>query len=363
MRRDLMNKPYDAPSARAEAARVDPSPLRKVFPDMAPPVRMQTKGSYLRYQTAFNWSFAFSMRLSIAAAPMCWGGLYDSKSNSSGETRAMRYSMELVKGKGRLLVLPVDWVAPYATSANGLRVGDVWLSNDVIAQLPADEKLAAYKSRIEALDEKRYGGVLRDDEYVIVEMRDRDLRTCSFSVHIVENDTFGLPALVRHRTDVTGVPSTTLVFEQAFETFPRDEELQWFITHEYASGVVVLNFGGSDKRDLRKRFSAAVDDAIARMAKADNIDPDLVEDKVFRKSAYPYYLAVYIGHNAGLEIDDYLAELRITDAQMLVKVDPKAVEYRERLLRHWWEELRAQHGVGTLVKPDPLASAVALERL
>lgn len=361
VRRDLMSKPYDAPSARAEAARVDPSPLRDIFPDMAPPVRAQIKGTYLRYQTAFFWAFEFSMRLSIAAAPMCWGGL--DESNSSGETRQMRYSMELDKGKGKLLALPVNWVAPYATGANGIRVGDVWLSKDVMALLPADEKLATYKSRIAALDEKRYGGVLRDGEYVIVEHRERNLRTCDFSVHIVEDDMIGLPALVRHRSDVTSVPSTTLVFEQAFETFPRDEELQWFFAHEYASGVVFLNFGGSTNRDLRKRFSGAVDGAIARMAKADNIDPDRVEDEVFRKSAYPYYLAIYIGHNAGLEIDDYLAELRITDAQMLVKVDPKAVEYRERLLRHWWDELRTQHGPGTLVKPDPLASATGLERL
>lgn len=149
----------------------------------------------------------------------------------------------------------------------------------------------------------------------------------------------------------------------ASEVFPRDEELQWFFAQEYASGIVFVNFGGSERRDLRKRFSAAVDGAVARMARADNIDPDRVEDKVFRRSAYPYYLAVYIGHNAGLDIDDYLASLRIDDAQMLVKVDPKAVEYRERLLRHWWDELRAQHAAGTLVKPDPLASAAALERL
>lgn len=361
--RDMMSKPYDAPAARAEAARVDPSALRDLFPDMTPPVRAQAKGTYLRYWTAFNWSLAFSTRLSIAAAPMCWGGLYEF--NSSGDTTLMRYSMELDKGKAKWLVPQVDWVAPYAAKADGIRAGDVWLSKEVIARLPADDKLAAYQSRIAGVDEKRYGGALRNGEYVIVEKRERDLRMCRFSVHIVGQETLslGFPALVRHRSDVTGVPSSTTLFEQVFETFPRDEELQWFFAHEYASGVVFLNFGGSDNRDLRKRFSAAVDGAIARMAKADNIDPDRVEDKVFPKSAYPYYLAVYIGNNAGLEIDDYLAELRITDERMLVKVDPKAVEYRERLLRHWWSELRAQHGAGTLVKPDPLASAAALERL
>ncbi|MEN4918466.1 hypothetical protein ABE485_07325 [Achromobacter spanius] len=361
VRRDLMSKPYDAPSARAEAARVDPSALRDFFPDVTPPVRTQPKGTYLRHLTAFNWSFAFSTRLSIAAAPMCWGGLYEF--NSSGASTLMRHSMELDKGKAKILVVQVDWVAPYATTVDGIRAGDVWLSKEVIAQLPADEKLAKYQSRIAAVDEKRYGGVLRDGEYVIVEQRERDLRMCRFSVHVVEDNMLGLPALVRHRSDITGVPSTTTVFDEVFEAFPRDQELQWFFAHEYAAGVVFVNFGGSDNRDLRKRFYAAVDGAIARMAKADNIDPDAVEDKVFRKSPYPYYLAVYIGHNAGLEIDDYLSELRITDEQMLVKVDPKAVEYRERLLRHWWDELRSKHGVGTLVKPDPLASAAALERL
>lgn len=361
VRRDLMSKPYDAPTARAEAARVDPSPLREFFPDMAPPVRAQAKGSYLRYWTASNWSLAFSTRLSIAAAPMCWGGLYGF--NSSGETTVMRYSMGLEKGRAKWLVSQVSWVAPYAAKVDGVRVGDALLEQEVIGRLPADEKLAAYQSRIAALDDKRYRGVLRDGEYVIVEKRERDLRMCQFSVHLVEDDTIGLAALVRHRSDITGVPSTTTVFEQVFETFPRDEELQWFFAHEYAAGVALLTFGGSANRDLRKRFSAAVDGAIVRMAKADNIDPGRVEDKVFRQSAYPYYLAVYLGHNAGLDIGDYLAELRITDERMLIKVDPKSVEYRERLLRHWWDELRAQHAPGTLIKPDPSASAAALERL
>jgi len=361
VRRDLMSKPYDAPAARAEAARVDPSPLRDLFPDLTPPVRFQAKGSYLRYWTAYGWSLAFSSRLSVAAAPMCWGGLYEF--NSAGETMLMRYSMELDKGKAQWLAPQVDWVAPYAAQVEGARAGDVWLSKELIARLPADEKLAAYQSRIAAMDDKRYVGVLRDGEYVIVEKRERDLRLCSFSVHIVEDNTLGLPALVRHRSDITGVPSTTTVFEQVFETFPRDRELQWFFAHEYAAGIALVTFGGSANRDLRKRFHAAVDGAIARMAKADHIDPDRVEDKVFRRSAYPYYLAVYIGHNAGLEIDDYLSELRITDEQMLIKVDPKTVEYRERLVRHWWDELRAQHSVGTLVKPDAMASAAALERL
>ncbi|CAB3700370.1 Uncharacterised protein [Achromobacter denitrificans] len=358
--RDMMSKPYDAPTARAEAARVDPSPLRDLFPDMTPPVRAQEKGTYLRYWTAFNWSLAFSSRLSIAAAPMCWGGLYEF--NGSGETTLMRYSMELDRGKAKWEVPQVNWVAPYAAKVDGSRAGDVWLSKEVIARLPADDKLAAHQARLASLDEKRFGGVLRDGEYAIAEKRGLDLRICRFSVHIVE-DQIGFPALVRHRSDITGVPSSTMVYERVFEVFPRDEELQWFFAQEYASGIVFVNFGGSERRDLRKRFSAAVDGAVARMARADNIDPDRVEDKVFRRSAYPYYLAVYIGHNAGLDIDDYLASLRIDDAQMLVKVDPKAVEYRERLLRHWWDELRAQHAAGTLVKPDPLASAAALERL
>ena len=132
---------------------------------------------------------------------------------------------------------------------------------------------------------------------------------------------------------------------------------------EYASGIVFVNFGGSERRDLRKRFSAAVDGAVARSGPGRQHRSGPRRIGRFRRSAYPYYLAVYIGHNAGLDIDDYLASLRIDDAQMLVKVDPKAVEYRERLLRHWWDELRAQHAAGTLVKPDPLASAAALERL
>jgi len=360
-----MSKPYDAQTARAEAARIDPNPLREVFPDMAPPVRAQAKGSYLRTWTASTWSWDFTMRLSIAAAPMCEG--YLSESKSSGETMLQHYSMQLDKGKAKPLFFQVGWVAPNARTMSGdddgARVGDVWLTKYVIPQLPADEKLAAYQSRIAALPEGRYTGVLRDGEYVVVETRGRRLPSCSFAVIAGEDQMLGFGALIQHRSNVTGIPSSTDVFERVFEVFPREQELQWFFAHEYAHGVVYPNFGGSDNRDLSKRFSAAVDGAIARMAKADGIDPDRVEGKVFRDSAYTYYLAVYIGHNATLNIDDYLSELRITDKQMLRKVDPKEVEYRERLLRHWWEELRGKYVAGTLAKPDPSASAAALERL
>jgi len=292
---------------------------------------------------------------------MCFGGLY--AFNSTGEASVARYSMALDKGKAKPLFRQVDWVAPYASKVDGARVGDIWLGEEVVSQLPEDAALQAYQSRMETLDENRYQGVLRGGQYVIVEQRERDLRMCKFHVSIVENEILGFPALIRHRSDVTSVPSVTTVYEHALEVFSRDEELYWFFVHEYAAGLAYLNFGGSQNRDLRKRFSTAVEGAISRMAQRDGIDPSRVNGKVFRDSISTYYLSLYIGHNATLEFDDYLAELRATDSRMLYKVDPKIVEYRERLLRHWWEELRVQHATGTLAKPDPMRSAAALEVL
>lgn len=362
MRRDLMSKPYDAPNARVEAAAIDPNPLRILFPDMAPPPRKQEDGSYLRSQTAGMWSWTFNSRLSVAAAPMCWGGLYEF--NSAGVVSLMHYSMALQKGDAQWLFSEVDWIAPYNNSGtDGYRVGDIPLHKEVVQRLPDSPALQAIQSRMAELDPKRYGGVRRGEQYLIVEKPPENLRICRFSVTFVENQTLGLPALVRHRSDITGVPASTTVFEHALDIFPRDEDLRWFFAHEYASGIVYLNFGQSKNRDLRKRFSAAVDGAVERMAKSDGIDPDRVEGKIFRDNIYTYYLAVYIGHNAGLDIADYLSELRVTDSRMLRKVDPKVVEYRERLIRHWWDKLRAEHAAGQLVKPDPIKSAASLEAL
>lgn len=360
--RDLMSKPYDAPTARAEAATLDPNPLRTLFPDMAPPAKKQEDGSHLRSMTAAMWSWALGTRLSVAAAPMCWGALYEF--NSDGVVSFAHHSMALEKGNAKWLFSEVNWIAPYNNNGtDGFRVGDIPLHKEVVPQLPDSPALQSIQTRMRELDPKRYTGVLRGDQYVIVEKPPLNLRLCRFGVTMVPNQTLSIPAIVRHRSDVTGVSASTTVFEYALDIFPRDEDLRWFFTHEYASGVVYLNFGQSKNRDLRKRFSAAVDGAIARMAKSDGIDPDRVEDKVFRDNIYTYYLAVYIGHNAGLDIADYLSELRITDGRMLRKVDPKVVEYRERLIRHWWDELRAEHAATELVKPDPVKSAAALEAL
>ena len=357
-----MSKPYDAPTARAAAAAVDPSPLRAWFPDMAPPLRAQTRGDRIFDMARLSWSFSVSAKLAIAAAPVCFGGLSDH--DTDGTTDLFRFSMQLEKGDAKLLFSQINWVAPYALKMDSLQVADILLTKEVIAQLPDDAAMQAYKARAADLDKKRYVSVIRNGEYLIVERRPRKLRRCSYSVVMAENDMINLvPTLVRHRGPISSVYSTTTVFERALDIFPRDEEVEWFFAQEYAAGIAWITFGRSENRDVRKRFLAATEQAIARMAKQDGIEPGKVADQVFRDEAYVHYLALYIGNNAVFGIDDYLTQQRLHDGIMLRKPDAKAVEYRERLLRHWWDELRARNQVGQLAKPDIAQSIRALEAL
>ncbi|MCW0206103.1 MAG: hypothetical protein OJK14_03335 [Achromobacter sp.] len=362
MGRDLMSKPYDAPVARAAAAAVDPSPLREWFPDMAPPLRVQARGNHVFARSRLNWSFSISEKLSIAAAPVCFGGLSDH--DTDGTTALSGVSMQLDKGEAKWLFSQINWVAPYTIKMDSLQVGDVLLTKEVIAQLPDDAAMQAYKARAADMDKKRHVSVIRNGQYLIVERRPRKLRQCSYIVYMTENDMINLvPAVVRHRGHVTGIPASTTVYERALDIFPRDEEVEWFFAQEYAAGIVWLTFGGSENRDIRKQFLSATEQAIARMAKQDGIDPGKIEDKVFRDAAYVYYVALYIGNNAALQIEDYLAQQRLHDGIMLSKPDPKAVEYRERLLRHWWDELRVRNQGDQPAKPDVAASISALETL
>ena len=83
---------------------------------------------------------------------------------------------------------------------DSLQVADILLTKEVIAQLPDDAAMQAYKARAADLDKKRYVSVIRNGEYLIVERRPRKLRRCSYSVVMAENDMINLvPTLVRHR--------------------------------------------------------------------------------------------------------------------------------------------------------------------
>lgn len=359
--RHLTTKPYDAETARAEAARIDPTPLRSYFPDAVVPPRLQQKGSYLRTSAAFAQGFSFDDRLSIAAAPMCWGEL--SPQLADGSVAHSHYSMALDKGKRKWLYADVVWIPPYEQQPDGVRIGDVRLDESTLKNLPDDGALRAHQARMASLDEEKFEGVLRDGKYLVVEKRKRTLRFCTFSVGIWEDELLR-SGLVHHRGSVTSRSKSTVVYERVLDVFPRDEDLQWFLTHEYAAGIRLVMFGGSDNRDVRETFSASVDKAIARMAEGEGLQANKLRGSVFHDPAATYYLALYIGHNAGLEFENYLTQLRISDGERrFFTVDPKGVEYRERLLRHWWTELRAQHAPGTLVKPDPMASAKGLSAL
>lgn len=221
--------------------------------------------------------------------------------------------------------------------------------------------MRAHLARMSTFDKEKFEGVLRDGEYVIVERRDATLGVCRFNVIMVEDQLLN-NRLVRHRAVL---PNTTTLFERVLDVFQRDEDLQWLFTHEYAAGIVPVMFGAPADPTLQKDFSLAVEKAIIRMAGRDGVDGEKILDKVMPDPASTYYLALYIGHNATLVFEDYLSQLRISDQHIpfATAADAKAVEYRERLLRHWWDELRAQHAPDALIRPDPRRSMARLDAL
>ncbi len=361
-KRELMSKPYDAPHARAEAANVDPSPLRKWFPDMAPPLRLQSKGSYAHARSLQTWGLSVSDKLSIAAAPLCRGGLSDH--DSDGTTVLSRSSMQMEGGEFKWLFAQVNWVAPYAPKMDSLRVGDIPLSDGVGEHISQDAAKNSYHAIAAGIDHKKQIAVLRDGEFQVVSRRPFKLRQCSFGIFIAENDAIQLvPAIVRHRGQVSSLSSTTTVYEYSMDVFPREEEMEWFFAHEYAEGISYLTFGGSNRSDLRRRFLSATRHALHQMAKRDGVEMGRAQQEAFRDAVYVYYLALYLGNNATMQLEDYLAQQRRHDELMFFKPDPKAVEYRERLMRHWWDEIQTKNPKDQATKPDIEASISSMENM
>ncbi|HXU92769.1 MAG TPA: hypothetical protein VFP33_03840 [Gallionella sp.] len=303
---------------------------------------------------------ALARAMNVAAGPFC--GKYRDPSDTNGYSDAYR-----IEQSGKMSsVSQMAWISPLG--GGELQVGDQSVRE---GNLRAEAK--ALPGVSEALEKKRKDKnlllVYRDGNILAVSPPQRQSGSCSFFMQLVEPGFLQSgKSLARYRTTVGGREGNTY-FQSVFEAFPEEKHLQWFIAHELATAIIPAQFG-TQAGDLYERFNAEINNVFTRwVAKLEGTP----EQKDFHKEVNigPYiadYLSVYIGENAGYSIEDFMVYLEKHRQYSIANeygrpASPVAKQFRERLIRYWYQEMLATKKVNEPVVPDPEKTIRDMEAL
>lgn len=297
--------------------------------------------------------------VTIAASPLC--GKYRSSFGSKGYGSIYRDNIpDMGKGKPPK-VSEIIWVLPM--SGGELQVGDLqfyqWEMRAEVKALPQIKELIE-KADNETRKRKTLLFVYRNGAVQAVRPPDEQAPACSFTMHLVEpgfmqSGTY----LARDRTTVGG-PYGNNYFPSVFTAFPDEVHLKWFVAHELAIAIIPAQFG-SHAGDLYKRFNEQVEKVFLRWAA--KIEGSAEEKDLYKGAntgpIVADYLSVYIGGNAGWSVDDFLKYLEkhrqysIANEGARSDITPVAKQLRERLIRHWYQEMIAMKVKNQISAPDP----------